>query len=419
MPFYMPGLIDFLGLVQYVPNMTILESTWLSNARVIDVLTGVASQPTNVEIIDGKIGQITDKLPFGVHGNDCMSYFLLPGLISVHTHLSVTYPFSDTNESENEAVTVLRALSRAQDALASGITTIRSVHELNRVDIFLKNVFSDPKLKIPRIFAGGKAVSTTGGHGKDAGSNIADGYDEFLKIARRELGLGADHIKVFISGGIADAHESMSGAQMTMEEMNAVVRATIEHDTYVVAHAANAIAIDQALTAGIRSFEHAYDLSDEVARRMAEKRVFLTPTLCVTRCPEWMADHDFTSEQIVRAMEVGPDHMESIKRAVRAGVQIVSGTDYPPGEPIDGTSVAVREMEFLVEAGLTPLQALQAGTSLASKLLNAENVIGIIKPGLSADLIVVKKDPTSDISALREILFVMSAGRIIKNELVK
>ena len=206
---------------------------------------------------------------------------------------------------------------------------------------------------------------------------------------------------------------------MTMDEMNAVVRATIEHDTYVVAHAANAIAIDQALTAGIRSFEHAYDLSDDVARRMAEKKVFLTPTLCVTRCPEWMATHDFTSEQIVRAMEVGPGHLESIRRAIRAGVQIVSGTDYPPGEPIEDTVVAVREMEFLVEAGLSPLQALQAGTSLAAKLLNAEDVIGSINPGLSADLIIVKKDPTSDISALREILFVMSAGRIIKNELEK
>jgi len=399
--------------------MTLLASHWLSNARVVNVHTGLASQPTNVEIVEGKIGQITDTLPFGVHGNDCMGYFLLPGLISVHTHLSVTYPFSATNESENAAVTVLRALSRAQDALASGVTTIRSVHELNRVDIFLKNVFSDSKLCIPRIYAGGRAVSTTGGHGKDSGSNYADGYDEFLKTARRELGFGADHIKVFISGGIGDAHESMSGAQMTMEEMNAVVRATIEHDTYVVAHAANAVAIDQALTAGIRSFEHAYDLSDDVARRMAEKKVFLTPTLCVTRCPEWMATHDFTGEQIVRAMEVGPGHLESIRRAVRAGVQIVSGTDYPPGEPIEDTVVAVREMEFLVEAGLSPLQALQAGTSLAAKLLNAEDVIGSITPGLSADLIIVKKDPTSDISALREILFVMSAGRIIKNELEK
>ena len=399
--------------------MTLLASHWLSNARVVNVHTGVASQPTNVEIIEGKIGQITDTLPFGVHGNDCMGYFLLPGLISVHTHLSVTYPFSATNESENAAVTVLRALSRAQDALASGVTTIRSVHELNRVDIFLRGVFADPKLHIPRIFAGGKAIGTTGGHGSESGGNRADGYDEFLKTARRELGFGADHIKVFISGGIGDAHESMSGAQMTMEEMNAVVRATIEHDTYVVAHAANAVAIDQALTAGIRSFEHAYDLSDEVAQRMAEKKVFLTPTLCVTRCPEWMATHDFTSEQIVRAMEVGPGHLESIRRAIRAGVQIVSGTDYPPGEPIEDTVVAVREMEFLVEAGLSPLQALQAGTSLAAKLLNAEDVIGSITPGLSADLIIVKKDPTSDISTLREILFVMSAGRIIKNELDK
>jgi imidazolonepropionase-like amidohydrolase len=397
--------------------MTLLESNWLSNARVVDVHTGAISQPTNVEIIEGKIGQITEKLPFGVRGNDCMGYFLLPGLISVHSHLSVTYPFSKTNVSENPAITVLRALSRAQDSLASGVTTVRSVHELNRVDIFLRSAFGDPKLRIPRIFAAGKAIGTTGGHGSESGGSRADGYDEFLKTARNELGLGADHIKVFISGGIGDAHESMSGAQMTMEEMNAVVRATIEHDTYVVAHAANALAIDQGLTAGIRSFEHAYELSDDVAKRMAEKNVFLTPTLCVTRCPEWMHDHDFTPEQIVRAMEVGPGHLESIRRAIRAGVQIVSGTDYPPGEAIEDTFVAVKEMEFLVEAGLSPLQALQAGTSLAAKLLNAENLIGSVQVGHAADLIAVKKDPTSNISALRNVDFVMSAGRIIRNEI--
>ena len=109
--------------------------------------------------------------------------------------------------------------------------------------------------------------------------------------------------------------------------------------------------------------------------------------------------------------------MESIRRAIRAGVQIVSGTDYPPGEAIEDTFVAVKEMEFLVEAGLSPLQALQAGTSLAAKLLNAENLIGSVQVGHAADLIAVKKDPTSNISALRNVDFVMSAGRIIRNEI--
>ena len=389
----------------------------LENANVVDIETGSLLRGYSIEIESGVIKSIDKFSNFTVGGIDCTGLFLLPGLISVHTHLSVVYPFSATDESESPAQSVIRALSRARDALLSGVTTIRTVHEINMADIHLKNASEFNRIELPRIFGAGRALSTIGGHGKGAGCVYVEGYDDFFKAAVAEIDKGADHIKVFISGGIADAHESLEGAQMSMEEMTAVVKAAGIKNKYVVAHAANSEAISMAVDAGIRSFEHAYFLNKETAIKMKQHNVYLTPTLCVTRCPEWMANHSFTREQIKKAMEVGPVHLDSIRTAIQAGVTIVAGTDYPPGEPLEDTFVAAREMEFLVEAGASPLQALQAGTLTAAKLLRADHSIGNLKVGMLADVIACRKDPTTDLSALREIVLVVKAGSVIKSSL--
>jgi imidazolonepropionase-like amidohydrolase len=390
---------------------------WLTDASVVDVLTGAIERGRAVELTaDGRIGAIADAAPEGAPVRSLGGRYLLPGLVSVHSHLSVVYPFSATDEAENPGSTLLRAFSRAQDALRAGVTTVRSVHEIHRADLLLRTASREGWVDVPRIVGAGRAVSAKGGHGTGSGCVYAAGQEEFYELARAELAAGADHIKVFITGGIADPHEGL-GDQMTAEEMRAVVRAAEEFETYVVAHAGQGHAISMAMDAGMRSFEHAYDLSADVAAEMARRQVFLTPTLCVTRCPEWMADHSFSAEQIATAMEVGPRHLDSIRRAVDAGVTIVAGTDYPPGEPIEDTVCAVREMEFLTDAGLDPLLALQAGTSTAARLLGLAGEVGEIRTGAAADLVVTDADPTSDVSALRRIGLVVQAGRVVRDDL--
>jgi imidazolonepropionase-like amidohydrolase len=391
----------------------------LENANVVDVESGQVLRGYSMEIADGKITAIEKHIFFTDDGIDCTDLYLLPGLISVHSHLSVVYPFSALDESENSAQSVLRALSRARDALMAGVTTVRSVHEVNMADLHLRYASESGLVEIPRIFGAGRALSTTGGHGKGAGCVYVDGYDEFFQAATAEMEKGADHIKVFISGGIADAHESLEGAQMSMDEMRGVVDAANAKGKYVVAHAANSESISLAVDAGLRSFEHAYFLDEETAKKMKKHNVFLTPTLCVTRSPEWMADHSFTKEQIDKAMEIGPTHLNSIRNAIKAGVTIVAGTDYPPGEAIQDTFVAAKEMEFLVEAGASPLQALQAGTSTAAKLLGADKSIGRLEVGMLADVIACRKDPTSDLSAIRDIDLIIQEGKIIRNSIIK
>ncbi|MBD0736726.1 metal-dependent hydrolase family protein [Streptomyces sp. CBMA29] len=401
-------------------------SLWLTGGHVVDVRDGRVRRDLNVEISAGRIVRITpDAPPADAARIPLGGRYVLPGLISVHTHLSVVYPFTDTDEAESPGITALRALGRAQDALRAGVTTIRSVHEQNRADLLIRTAADEGWVSVPRILGAGRALSTTGGHGHGMACVPADGYDGFLHAARTELAAGADHIKVFITGGIARKGESFSGAEMTLDEMRAVVRATEEKGSYVVAHAGAAGAIRQALEAGVRSFEHAYALDGQTVAEMARRQVFLTPTLCVTRCPEWMAEHRFTPWQVERAMEIGPAHLDSIRLAVRdglggqdrPGITFVAGTDYPPGEPIEDTVVAVREMEFLTDAGLPPQAALRAGTIDAARLLRLEDRIGAVEEGYLADLIVTDRDPTSEMSALRGIRVVLQGGRVVRDDL--
>lgn len=390
---------------------------WLSNCSVVDVRSGSIRANAVIEIVDGRIGRIDDgPAAAGADALDLHGRTVTPGIISCHTHLSVTYPFSSTDESESAAITALRAYSRLKDCVRSGVTTIRCVHEQAAVDLHLRTAIANGWIEGPRILGAGRAISTTHGHGAGLGSVIADGPDEFLRAARAELGAGADHVKVFITGGIAQLGERFDVAEMTVDEMRAVVRATQERHGYVVAHAGAAPAINEAMDAGIRAFEHGYLLDDATVERMAQEKATLTPTLCVTRSPDWMRAHHFEEWQIDLALETGPKHLESVQRAIKAGITMINGTDYPPGEPCDGTVVAIYEMGLMVDAGLTPLKSLQAATINAATLCGIVDRVGLVEEGLVADLVAVDGDPVSDIGAMRNVQAVFQAGNLIRAE---
>jgi len=405
------------------------EPLWLVGGHVVDVVTSTVSSNTNVVVAGGLITAITtDEAPSAAATIDLGGRYIAPGLVTVHTHLTMVYPFDDTDVNEDSGLSALRGAARAKDALYAGVTTVRTLDEQNQADIIIRRAVGEGWLEAPRIFASGRAIGITGGHGKGMACVYADGADEFLKAARSELRDGADHIKVFISGGIAHADESFNGAQMTEAEMAAVVRATSEQDTYVVAHAGGSAAIRAAIGVGINAFEHGYELDEETVDLMAASRSYLTPTLSVTSSPVWMKDHGFTDWQIALAAKVHPKHIESITRAFsRAittteqlhgdGIRIVSGTDYLPGEPHDGTSCAVKEMEYLEQAGLPVAAALRAGTWEAARLLRAEDRFGSIAEGLFADIVITTEDPTASVSALRTIGTVIHEGRVVRTDL--
>jgi len=390
----------------------------LANCNVVDVEQGRIQENRNLliegQFIKGVTGRQTrsEGRPVDLKGT-----YVLPGLSNMHNNLSMVFPFKNTNLTESPAITVLRCYRRAYDALMAGITTLRTVGEQNRVDLSLKKMINEGWVKGPRIFAGGKGLGAVGGHGSDFGQIETKGPEEFGKAARRELARGADHLKIFITGGIAKQEEDFEKPQMTKEEMVAVVSAARSRGTYVTAHAGSSLPIMRAVEAGVKCFEHGYVLSREAAQAIKNSNGCLVPTLSVTRSGDWMRKNGFEEWTIEKALSAGKTHVDSTKTAIRAGVRILNGTDLPPGDSNDGVNATVREIEFLTEAGLSPLEALRAATTYPSALCGVSKKLGSVKEGYLADLVAVPDSPLSDIRALEKIGFVMKDGEIFRNEL--
>lgn len=390
---------------------------WLTNCHVVDVVTGEVLRDRSVRVADGVIAEIRAALPPHVEAHDLGGRHVLPGLISCHSHLSVVFPFEDTREDESPGLTAFRAAQRAGDALRAGITTLRCVHEQNQIDLVLRDAHRRGWIQAPRIFGAGRALSTPHGHGAGADCSYASGADGFYRAALGELAAGADHVKIFINSGLAREGEDFAHAEMTEEEIAATVRAAHEHDSYVVAHSGESAAIRQALAAGVRSFEHAYALDEDTAHLIARRGAFVTPTLCVTNSLGWMRENDFAQASIANAQNAIEPHQESFRRAVAAGVQLVNGTDIPPADLVEGVPAAVYEMFLMARGGLDNLRVLQSVSTTAARLVQAQDRLGQVAPGFTADLVAVDGDPVADISALGRLSFVMQAGRVVRDDL--
>jgi len=402
-----------------------VDDMWLIRAHVIDVEQERILTDTALEVKDGRItavepeaGRVSPRVGSaeGEEVLDLAGAYLAPGIISCHTHLSIVFPFSASDEHEHPGKTALRAARRAGDALRAGVTTVRTCHENHRIDIALRDMIAGGWAEGPRIVAAGRGVDSTGGHGAGQGCAVADGAAEFLKAARAELAAGANHVKIFLSGGIAQQHEEFGHTQVSPEEIAAAVYAAESHGTYVTAHAGDSGPINAGLDGGVRCYEHGYRVDDSTAARLAASDAWLVPTLTVSRAAPWMRRQGFEEWTIAKALDAADEHMESTRRAVRAGVNIANGTDAPPGDLSAGAPMAICEAENLVEAGLTPAEALRASTLDAARLCNIHQLTGRVEADLAADLIAIRENPLEDIRALRSIFMVMSGGRIIRND---
>ena len=395
--------------------MATSQSGWLTNAKVLDVEDGEVLVERNVEMVDGVIRAISSTLPPGRSDViDVEGRFVLPGLISCHTHLSIVFPMSSTDPTENPAATVLRAAKRARDALAAGITTLRCVHEQHRADLWLRHAQRRGWIEVPRIFGAGQAITTPNGHGAGAACVPAQGEEDFYRAAIAELEAGADHVKIFINGGLAGEGEGPSRSEMTDEELTGTVRAANEHGTYVVAHSGASRAVRQALERGVRCFEHAYELDSATASLLAGRGAYLTPTLVVTRCEPWMRANGFEEATIANARLAADGHLESIRHAIAAGVPLLCGTDFPPADDVGGLPSTVVELLLLEEAGLSRLAALRAATTNPARLVGAAAEIGQVRPGFRADLVVVDDNPLDDLAALCRVRLVLQNARAVK-----
>jgi imidazolonepropionase-like amidohydrolase len=392
------------------------------------VFDGVADSPrpdAAVLVIDGRIAavgrsaEVLAASPEGAVEVDLGGAHVMAGLLNMHTHLSLSLPGpggAAVSALSPHALALYMA-SGARRTLLSGVTTVRCVAEKDHAEIALRQAIADGWQLGPRIFTAGQALCCTGGHGHhDTDALQCDGADEFRRGARAQIAAGADLIKVMISGGIAGEHERIDTPQLTRDEIAAVVEIAHAWGRRVTAHAGPAPIIEQAVLLGLDCVEHGYQLTEPVARLMAERGTSLVPTLIVTRCKDFFDSLGVPAWMQQRSLGAAERHAASYRMALEAGVEVMLGSDMPPFWPTDGTSATVRELEHMAEFGLAPPAALRAATIVPARWLGADHEIGTVEVGKYADLIAMDADPTQDVSALRSLRWVMKGGDVVRDD---
>ncbi len=394
----------------------------LRNAHIIDALSPDVRSKQDVVTEGHRIKDIgqASKPTQTVREFDLDGLYLLPGLWDCHCHPGLLIPdYNHISTFETQAERTLRSYCNVQAAIPQGFTGLRVVGEASYIDIALKEAFLAHKLVGPRMVCCGKGIKATGGHGSyrgikplyvDAGIE-ADGVAEFTKAAREQLKMGADQIKIMISGGIAGGRESMDEPQMTPEEMKAVVNVATSKDTIVCAHSGGDAAIQDALQAGVRSIEHGYYMGEETVKMMADLNAYFVPTMPVTQDEEFMHWAKWPQHSIDRALSGAQAHLEAFQMALELGVTIANGADLCPF-----SKTLHMGMRHLVQAGMTTHQAIVAATLNAAIVAGLADQLGTVETGKLADLIVVDKNPLDDITHLERVKLVIVDGRVVHED---
>lgn len=368
----------------------------LTKARLIDGTGAPPRDDVTVVVADGRIKSVGEPAPIEAQVIDLAGRTLLPGLIDAHVHLSsLALPqleMQTRNPGPDLQAYGLTFVSRQM--LEGGITTVRDCGSYGRSLFTLRQAIELGLCAGPRLVLCGQIVAATSpGARAFAGMyREADGPDDMRKAVREQIRQGADFIKVMATGALTVPDEDINPAQMTLEELRAIVDEAHRMGFKVASHAEGLGGIKLSVEAGVDTLEHG-EMSyrdPQVLEAMAEKGIILVPTLCVFEAvanakaafPQWMLD---------QAKRLGESALKTVGAARQAGVMLAMGADAGPhGEN-------ARELVKMVEAGLSPMEGIHAATIIAARACGLEHEIGAVAVGRVADLLVIDGDPLQDV----------------------
>ncbi len=410
-----------------IPAPGSAPDTYIHAGRLLaDPASGAVLTEQTIIVRAGRIVSITPGYtdPAGADAIDLRNEFVLPGLIDSHVHItSEQGPNSRINTFlKTSADGAIAGVGFGMKTLEAGFTTIADLGANAEAILALRDGIARGDIDGPRIIASAGGISIHGGHG-DAngmprgmalhlrGPGVCSGADDCARAVRERVRDGADVIKITATGGVLSITAAGLGQQFTDEELSAIIEAAHAMGRSVTAHAHGVDGINSFLRAGGDSIEHGTFSDEESARLYKENGAYLVPTLLAGDFVAREAAKEDTflqPAQQQKALEAGPQMLGMLRRMHAAGVKIAFGTD--TGVSAHGDNA--QEFALMVEAGMTPLEAITAATNNAAAHFRLDHEIGTIAPGKAADIIAVDGDPLTNVRELESVDFVMKGGKV-------
>lgn len=399
--------------------------TVVKAGKLVDVAAGRVRSDQVIVIQDGRIVAVgpagATTVPAGAVVVDLSGKTVLPGLIDTHTHVTgdpTSPPYYGYGISvPREALLGARF---ARETLLSGVTTIRNVGASGYSDVALRDAINAGDVVGPRMLVSGPAIGITGGHCDgnllapeyaERSEGVADGPVAVRAMVRKNVKYGVDVIKYCGTGGVFSKGTRVGAQQYTPEEVAALVDEAHMHGRKVAVHAHGANGIKVALKAGVDTIEHA-SLIDQEGLDLAQKNgAYLSMDIFNTEYTQTAGPKRGELEEFLRKdREVAQAQRDNFRKAVQMGIKLTMGTDTGVHPHQD----APKQLAYMVQYGMTPMQAIQAATKVGAEALGIGTEVGQLAPGYSADLVAVTADPLADIHALDAVEFVMKQGTVYK-----